>query len=323
MRREKRTAQITLRQTRRATLVVCLLAGLARTASAEPITLRTAFQQFIPVEISGGTGEPIPGTGVTGPTCPDETSTSAPLIQSCAQSMAAGSATGFFSGTAQATGSLDGGLTLGDSVLLDVWSTGASSDLPYVASATATSTLNDSVTVLGAAEASGFLRLVFGVDGTVLEQLAGIGPNGTLLTADPGDYFQARESASLTANGVGATVTGGGPFTLDVPLLFGSPQDLTIAFSTTAGATLPSPGGSSFGYEILADFLHTSTLTNALILDSHGDPIIGASLLSAEGINYLQSPAASPVPEPATLTLVGAGLLFAGTRLRRARRATR
>ena len=99
---------------------------------------------------------------------------------------------------------------------------------------------------------------------------------------DVGEQFFATGSARLLANGVSGSASGPTTLSLNVPLLFGVPQPLLVSLQTTASADVQV----SEGYRILADFLNTATLTQSMVLTNANAVLHGASIASANGIDY-------------------------------------
>jgi len=214
-----------------------------------------------------------------------------PLSTTCAGSLGVGDefgpGQGNFSGTAQTNASTTGTLTFASATALDVWRVNASGAYfgrgdRYFASARATAATTDTVTIFGAGSlAGGFLRLVFNVDGSVLklkDEFSGDGFDPTM----PGDDFFAHGEGVLAVNATSDTFTSGKVVTLDVPLSFASPQALSLRFWTFASADILN----SEGYRITADFFHTATLVNAVLLDPSKQPFSGAWLSSSTGFTY-------------------------------------
>jgi hypothetical protein len=188
----------------------------------------------------------------------------------------------------------------------------------YFANAQATADINDQVAILGAGTVTnGFLQLTFGLEGTLSElsdPLTTDGFNPTSICSGNGDCFFAQENGFILANST--SVSFGSPyafnagvaqgtrqFTLNVPLVFGSPQPLLVRFNSFAGATVKG----SEGYQISSDFYDTLALTNASILDQNMQPVPGASL-SSQGSYLYPNAQPAAVPEPMTLVLIGSGV---------------
>jgi hypothetical protein len=316
---------------RLATLLSALVFLLAITclANASPIALTTTFANGTVREVSGGTGLQLPGSGIVGPTSCGMTSSSATLSETCSGSLAltgVGSGTGHFGGTAEVAVSTVGGISLGAGVNIGVWGTTPSPavrgslGLIYFARGAAGAVLSDSVTVFGAQNLNnGFLRLAFDIEGSVVEALDPYANDG-FSASIVGSYFSASGDAAISANNVSVLgITGNRSLVLDVPFLFGNPQDLTLRFTTAAGATVTV----NEGYQVNASFLHTATLTSTSILDPNRVVVAGAYLGSVNGLDYLgpsQDPS-SPVPEPGTLGLLGMGFAVIVRRRLNRRRA--
>jgi len=232
-----------------------------------------------------------------------QSTTNSPLSITCADSRVVGTfpQIGSFSGAASATGSTTGQISLGSSTSLDAWRVNGTSYFAsgdrYFAAGHTRSTISDTVTILGAGTvASGYLRLTFAITGGITKSwdvstLDGFNPTPVA------DTFFAVGSASIRVNSVGAILTGPGTVTINVPLVFGTPQELALTLATSASASILF----SEGYRVVVDFGNTATLADAAILNANREPISGASLLSTNGFAYGPLTAPDPVAEPADL----------------------
>jgi hypothetical protein len=301
--------------------VLCLLLGVPAQARADFIG-SSLFRQ--------GTAE-FGGSPVTSVQELCSSTTNAPSSTDCSGTLAVAGlrpGVGNFSGTTLATGSASGQMTLGSAVSIDVWrvNQGLSGGDVYFANATSTGTITDTVNIGNTgALTTGFLQLAFLLDGisTIAydeDTTDGFNPGPAVPTSGFTPY--TFQSAGLSANGLGVHFASG-VYTVDVPVVFGTDQSLSVQLQTSAGAISVL---ISEGYSLVTDYSHTATMSDALILDANHQLLSGATLTSASGYGYggLTSPAPAPVPEPATLSLLGVGLAAGAFKRRRSRsRSTR
>lgn len=119
-----------------------------------------------------------------------------------------------------------------------------------------------------------------------------------------------------------ATVAVNDTVTVSVPVVFGSPTTLDWRFTALISACAYLGGPPSCNGEPgsnAVDFFNTAHLLPLVVLDSNGDQVSGASVLSDSGSSYEIAPAEVPatVPEPSSLLLLsilGAGLVAARAR---------
>jgi hypothetical protein len=96
------------------------------------------------------------------------------------------------------------------------------------------------------------------------------------------------------------------PFRVGEAFIFG--ESLSLRVHANSGA--PPEIGS-----VQADFLHTGTIGQAVILDSSGNPVSNPLILSANGFDFGTSssaPSVPSVPEPGSLWLMASAILAAG-----------
>lgn len=115
-----------------------------------------------------------------------------------------------------------------------------------------------------------------------------------------------------------ASRTVGQTVAVSVPFNFGVPFSVVWELSAATGSGCaagnncnnPTTGTGT------VDFFNTLRLQPLVVLDGNGLQVGDASALSTSGFNYEVAPAASAVPEPASVGLVGIGVAMAVARSR-------
>jgi hypothetical protein len=112
---------------------------------------------------------------------------------------------------------------------------------------------------------------------------------------------------SLTGDlATGQTISGTTQFTLNIPIAFGTPTDITFGLwagilpSSSVGLLTPSAGDT--------DFLGTVKLTGITVTDAGGNPIDDFGIVAGSGTRYGRFGVVN-VPEPATYVAMLFGLL--------------
>lgn len=173
----------------------------------------------------------------------------------------------------------------------------------------ARATFSDLITISNA-PASGSLVFAFKTDGS--DMLTCL--NGSLCAPIlPGTDLVATGGS----NGEQIFALANGTNSLNIPFVFQS-SDGTASFGVEF--TLTSAGGCStlgtFGVSLtctaVANFFDTAAVTGVTVLDANGNPISGATITTASGVNYNNV----TVPEPGTLTLLSSALFGLGCALK-------
>ena len=179
------------------------------------------------------------------------------------------------------------------------------------------------------------LAITMAWDGTLS---AGVSSNGELATASAnaswGFDVEPTGSTPIVFYGKGAGAFADAGTTLQgatvndvqtflLPIGFFASYDMQWFVNTSAviadgGPATPS-GPGTFGASAVADLSHTGKIVGFRFLDAAGQDV--TSSVSWQFLNGTQIYAASTVPEPALLPLVGAGLLALGTLVRHRTRA--
>jgi PEP-CTERM motif len=238
------------------------------------------------------------------------------------QSGAAGSGT--TTGSASATASFNGGLVLGAFSTVDVSATNLTLvAFDYRGQSLAFAQFSDMVTLSGGTPGTtGYLRIVFGLDGSFVALADDVGGAGASLTIDQTDSTGVVQVVGVQHSDFlfGGSGVGGFPvplpatLTLDFQYLFGVPGTFGLSLAAQSDVAMENTGSGS----ATVDFGSTVSMLSLEILDAEKSPIAGGSVFSQDGFTY--NPAAS-VPEPASWLLLASGVVavIAGRRARHRR----
>jgi hypothetical protein len=147
---------------------------------------------------------------------------------------------------------------------------------------------------------------------------------GTLTYYGTGGYTALPPGFTMTGDAVnGFTVAGSTTFTPDIPLTFGTAEDVTFGLwasvlpVSSQGLLVPSGGD--------VEFMSTVKLTGIDVLDSNGRPLDDVSIASGSGTVYDRNgvETVSAVPEPSEAALLFVGLVVFGAQATRKMRLRR
>jgi hypothetical protein len=208
-----------------------------------------------------------------------------------------------------------------------------------VAGAQAFGKQTDTLTFIGGTGA-GVFRPTFTIDGSLFNvgrtesQIAfsyavGSGPTflgfriqnsrGTVGLYGPNGFVPSFPGIATTGDLVnGLTTAGSTTFTLDIPIDYGLPADIT--YNLWAAAIPGSSVGLLFPSAGEVEFFTSATLTGIELLDANRRTLDAFTITAASGTHYDRNgvvrDAVIGVPAPGTLSLLALGLWAAGLRMR-------
>jgi len=159
---------------------------------------------------------------------------------------------------------------------------------------------------------SGTIVLGLSLDGSLTSTLTGSCGTCLIESSNAFNAFLSNGSADQYLLTNGPTT-----YTISIPYDPSDPPSVLLELNLNVAC---QPNGAAGACSVTADYLDPLQITGAQVYDTSGDLVSGAVVTSESGFNPNGGPANS-TPEPSSLVLMAAGLLFLGIAFMRTRLA--